>query len=53
MKLKGKGRVEKGFDADLCILDANTLDIDTVIAKGKMMSSAKMPIVYGTFEEKK
>jgi beta-aspartyl-dipeptidase (metallo-type) len=52
LKLKGKGRIEKGFDADLCILEADTLDIDTVIAKGRMMIKDKMPIVYGTFEGK-
>jgi beta-aspartyl-dipeptidase (metallo-type) len=52
LKLKGKGRVDIGFDADLCILEADTLDIDTVIAKGRMMIKDKMPIVYGTFEGK-
>ena len=50
-KLKNKGRIEKGFDADLCLLDKN-LDIDTVIAKGKVMVQDKTPIVFGTFEEK-
>lgn len=53
LKLKSKGRVEKGFDADICILEADTLDIDMVIARGRLMSKNKMPIVYGTFEEKK
>lgn len=51
LKLKNKGRIEKGFDADLCILDKN-LDIDSVFAKGKMMVQDKKPIVFGTFEEK-
>ncbi len=51
LKLKNKGRIEKGFDADLCILDKN-LDIDSVFAKGKMMVQDKKPIIFGTFEEK-
>lgn len=51
LKLKNKGRIEKDFDADLCILDKN-LDIDIVFAKGKMMVQDKKPIVFGTFEEK-
>lgn len=51
LKLKNKGRIEKGFDADLCLLDEN-LDIDTVIAKGKIMVENKKPLVYGMFEFK-
>lgn len=50
LKLKGKGRIEKDFDADLCMLDEKTLDIDTVIAKGRVMVENKEPIVFGTFE---
>ncbi len=50
-KLKNKGKIEKGFDADLCLLDKN-LDIDTVLAKGKVMVKDKTPIVFGTFEER-
>ncbi len=50
LKLKGKGRVEKHFDADLCLLDGKTLDIDTVIAKGRVMVENKKPVVFGTFE---
>lgn len=53
LKLKNKGRIEKGYDADLCILEGNTLDIDTVIAKGVIMVQNKKPVVYGTFEEKR
>lgn len=36
LKLKSKGRIAAGMDADLCLLDAN-LDIDTVIARGQVM----------------
>lgn len=50
-KFKNKGRIEKGFDADLCILD-ESLNIDTVIAKGKIMVQDKKPVVLGIFEGK-
>jgi len=50
LKLKGKGRVEKHFDADLCLMDEKTLDIDTVIAKGRIMVENKKAVVKGTFE---
>jgi len=53
LKLKGKGKIEKNYDADLCLLDEKTLDIDTVIAKGRIMVENKKPIVFGTFEEHK
>jgi beta-aspartyl-dipeptidase (metallo-type) len=52
LKLSQKGKIEKGFDADLCILDSDTLDIDTVIAKGRVMVKNKKPVVFGTFEAK-
>lgn len=52
LKLKNKGRIEQGLDADLCLLDADTLDINTVIAKGVIMVQDKKPVVYGTFEDK-
>ncbi len=51
-KLKNKGILEKGFDADICLLDKN-LDVDTVLAKGKVMVQDKKTIVFGTFEENK
>lgn len=51
LKLKDKGKVERNFDADLCILDEKTLDIDTVIAKGRIMVENKKPVVFGTFEK--
>ena len=52
LKLKNKGRIEKGLDSDLCMLDKDTLDIDTVIAKGNIMIQNKEVLVYGNFEEK-
>ena len=51
LKLKSKGRIAKGMDADLCLLDGN-LDIDTVIAKGQLMVQEGHPLVFGTFEAK-
>ncbi len=51
LKLKNKGRLQIGFDADLCILNEN-LDIDYVFAKGKMMVESKKPIILGVFEGK-
>ena len=49
LKLRKKGRIDVNMDADLCLLDEN-LDVDTVIAKGKIMVENKKPIVYGMFE---
>lgn len=51
LKLNKKGKIEANMDADICMLDEN-LDVDTVIAKGKIMVKDKMPVVYGTFENK-
>ncbi len=50
LKLTSKGRIEKGFDADLCLLDRDTLKLDTVICKGRTMVSDGRPVVYGEFE---
>ena len=49
-KLKGKGFIERGFDADLVILDKN-LDIDSVFALGQIMVKNKVAVVKGTFEK--
>lgn len=50
LKLRNKGRIAKGMDADLVILQGGTLEIDTVIAKGITMIENKKIKVYGTFE---
>ncbi|HHW03052.1 MAG TPA: beta-aspartyl-peptidase [Thermoanaerobacterales bacterium] len=50
LKLNNKGRIEKGFDADLVLLDENDLAIDTVIAKGQIMVFNKKINVSGTFD---
>jgi beta-aspartyl-dipeptidase (metallo-type) len=51
LKLKNKGRIEADMDADICLLDEE-LNVDTVIAKGKLMVQNKKPLVYGMFENK-
>lgn len=50
LKLDYKGRVEPERDADFVIVDKNTLDIDMVIAKGKIVVKDGEAIVKGTFE---
>jgi len=49
-RLKGKGRIQPGFDADLVLVDADTFEIDTVIAKGRVLMHEKKIKVLGTFE---
>lgn len=49
LKLTKKGKIQVNMDADLCLLDER-LDVDTVIAKGKIMVENKHPVVYGAFE---
>jgi beta-aspartyl-dipeptidase (metallo-type) len=53
LKLTSKGRIEQGYDADLCLLNSSTLQLDTVICKGRLMVSGGKPIVYGEFEVQK
>ncbi len=52
LKLENKGQIAKGKDADILLLDKETLTIDTVIAKGEIMVRDKQPIKFGTFEHK-
>ncbi|WP_144477999.1 beta-aspartyl-peptidase [Cytobacillus oceanisediminis] len=49
LKLSQKGWIQTGRDADLVLLDKD-LEIDTVIAMGKVMVEDKVPLVRGTFE---
>lgn len=51
LKLKNKGSIQIGKDADLVIVDENTLEIDTVIAMGKTMVKDGEVVVKGIFEE--
>lgn len=50
LKLSAKGHIKPGFDADICLLDAETLALDTVIAKGRIMVQGGKQLVFGTFE---
>ncbi len=50
LKLHNKGGLEAGMDADIVMVDKNTLEIDTVIAMGKIMMSNKEILVKGLFE---
>lgn len=49
LKLKGKGLIRPGYDADLVALDED-LQVRHVWAKGKWMVRDRKPIVFGTFE---
>jgi beta-aspartyl-dipeptidase (metallo-type) len=50
LKLNSKGRLLINFDADLVLLNKESLDIDTVIARGQTMMLNKELLVKGTFE---
>lgn len=50
LKLSSKGSIQTGKDADMVLLEKETFDIHSVIAKGKLMVENKVPIVKGTFE---
>lgn len=50
LKLTGKGRVQEGLDADLILLDAATLELETVFAKGQLMMVDGVLLKKGLFE---
>jgi len=41
LKLKGKGKLEVGSDADILLLDKNTLKLKSVLAKGRIVMTPK------------
>jgi len=49
--LKGKGRIQAGFDADLVLADPGTLTVETVLAKGRTLMLRGQLLVAGTFEQ--
>lgn len=50
LKLTTKGRLEKGKDADVVLLDKETLAVDSVFARGQAMVREGKALVKGTFE---
>lgn len=50
LKLSNKGSIEKGKDADCVLVHEDTLEIDKVIAMGKLVVDSGEAIVKGTFE---
>lgn len=51
LKLKNKGHIKEGFDADILLLDKN-FNIVYVISKGKIMVDNYKASIYGSFENK-
>ena len=49
-KLRGKGHIKEGFDADILLLDKDSLEIKYVFARGRMMMEDKKILAKGTFE---
>lgn len=49
LKLSSKGYIKEGYDADMVLIDEE-YNIDTVIAKGRIMMKDKKILTYGTFE---
>lgn len=49
LKLKNKGQIAVGFDADLNLLDKESLAVNTVIAKGKLVIQDKKSLVNTLF----
>jgi len=50
LKLKTKGRLAPGMDADLVLLDPRDLDIRTVIAKGRLLMKSGKLMTKGMFQ---
>ncbi len=50
LKLHDKGVIEEEKDADIILLDEDTLDIEYVIAKGEVLIEKGEPVEHGTYE---
>jgi beta-aspartyl-dipeptidase (metallo-type) len=50
LKLKAKGRLAPGLDADLVLVDPKELEVRTVIAKGRLLMKAGKVLAKGMFE---
>ncbi|MGL4772842.1 MAG: beta-aspartyl-peptidase [Clostridium sp.] len=51
LKLNNKGVIEEGKDADLVLVNEGDLNINKVIAKGKLVVDNGEPLIKGTFEK--
>lgn len=52
LKFKKKGRLAKDYDADLVIIDKNSMEITDVIAKGKVAMRNGKVLMKGAYENK-
>lgn len=50
LKLSNKGSIQTGKDADIVLLQKETLTISTVMARGQVMVEKGVPLIKGTFE---
>ena len=50
LKLGAKGQLKAGFDADICLLAEDCLELKTVMAKGQFVVRDGVQQVFGTFE---
>lgn len=50
LKLDKKGRIEKGMDADIVLVNSDNLEIQTVLAKGTIMYKDGESLIKDTFE---
>ncbi|HAJ31960.1 MAG TPA: hypothetical protein DCK79_01080 [Candidatus Atribacteria bacterium] len=51
LKLDQKGEIKEGKEADLLVLDKDSLQIKYVIAKGEIMMENEKIMKFGTFEK--
>jgi beta-aspartyl-dipeptidase (metallo-type) len=50
LKLRGKGRIVAGADADITLLDPASLEVRGVVARGRWLMRDGEALVKGTFE---
>ena len=50
LKLGAKGQLKAGFDADICLLAEDSLELKTVMAKGQFVVRDGVQQVFGTFD---